>query len=242
MSRAAKGVLVLAGDIGGTKTKLGLFRVTPRGAVRAASARYESRLYPGLVEIVREFLARNPAAPSAACFGVAGPVRDGRCVATNLPWVVDARGLARVLRLPRVELMNDLEANAWGIPFLAPGDFYTVNKGKPDLKGNAAVIAAGTGLGEAGLFRDGSELRPFACEGGHADFSPAGALQGKLWRRLTARFGHASWERVLSGPGLVNLYGFLRGAGREPRWLAVELKGAAAAAAISRAGLERRSA
>lgn len=244
MSQAAKGVLVLAGDIGGTKTKLGLFRVSPRGAVRVASDRYESRRFPGLVDIVREFLARNRQAPSAACFGVAGPVRGGRCVATNLPWIVESRRLARVLRLPRVELMNDLEANAWGIPFLSPRDFYTVNKGAPDPRGNAAVIAAGTGLGEAGLFRDGRELRPFACEGGHADFSPADALQGKLWRYLSSRFGHASWERVLSGPGLVNVYRFLRETGRvrEPRWLAGEMKGPSPAAAISRAGLGGRSA
>jgi glucokinase len=243
MSRAAKGVLVLAGDIGGTNTKLGLFLVSPRGAARVASDRYESRRYPGLADIVREFLSRRRETPSAACFGVAGPVRDGRCIATNMPWIVEARKLARVLTLPRVELMNDLEANAWGIPFLAPRDFYTVNRGTPDSRGNAAVIAAGTGLGEAGLFRDGRELRPFACEGGHADFSPADALQGELWRHLSSRFGHVSWERVLAGPGLVNIYRFLResGRGREPRWLAAALKGPVPAAAISQAGLDGRS-
>lgn len=243
MPQAAESVLVLAGDVGGTKTKLGLFRVMLQGFVRGASARYESGRHAGLAEIVRLFLAEARVAPEAASFGIAGPVRGGRCAATNLPWVVEARRLARVLGLPRVELINDLEANAWGIPFLAPRDLCTVNRGSPNARGNAAVIAAGTGLGEAGLFRNGRELLPFACEGGHADFSPANALQGELWRHLRARFGHASWERVLSGPGLCNVYRFLResGRGREPRWLAAELKGPAPAATISQAALSGRS-
>jgi glucokinase len=174
-----------------------------------------------------------------ACFGIAGPVRHGRCEATNLAWVVDAHQLARELAIETVTLINDLEANAYGIAVLEPKDFVVLNEGAPDEEGNAAVIAAGTGLGEAGLYWDGKQHRAFACEGGHADFAPRSALEIELLRYLLPQFEHVSYERVLSGPGLYNIYKFLRdtGRGEEPAWLTEEMRQHDPSAAISQAAL-----
>jgi glucokinase len=175
----------------------------------------------------------------AACFGVAGPVRHGRSDTTNLPWDVDARELARALHIRSVGLLNDLEAHAYGIALLAPADFVTLNQGAPDASGNAAVIAAGTGLGEAGLYWDGQQYLPFAGEGGHASFAPSDPLQIELLRFLCHEFGHVSWERVLSGPGLHNIYRFLRdtGRGEEPDWLSHKMQQDDPSAVISQAAL-----
>jgi glucokinase len=170
---------------------------------------------------------------------VAGPVRNGRCVATNLPWIVDAAKVAASAGLSNLVLLNDLEANAYGIATLQASDFDVVQKGSPDPEGNAAVISAGTGLGEAGMFWDGTALRPFAGEGGHSSFAPEGELQGELFQFLMRRFGHVSCERVLSGPGLVNIYEFLRDTGRTSETPAVveEMRAGDPAAAISSAAL-----
>jgi len=160
---------------------------------------------------VQAFLVSHPAVPAAACFGVAGPVRDGRVRVTNLAWPVDGASLASVLGLERVLLLNDLEANAWGIAALGPADFHVLNEGRPDARGNAAVCSAGTGLGEAGMYWDGARYHPFACEGGHTDFAPRTELQRRLREFVAEEQAHVSYERVCSGIGLVNIYRFVTG-------------------------------
>jgi len=229
--------MILAGDIGGTKTTVALFE---RDLALVVEKTFHSREHAGLGEIVRGFVAENRQPVERACFGVAGPVREGRCKTTNLPWVVDARDLAADLGLRSVGLINDLEASAWGLAALKPEDLVVLSEGAPGARGNAALIAAGTGLGEAGLFWDGARHRPFACEGGHATFGPRNALEADLARYLIERFEHASWERVLSGSGLESIYLFLRDSGRgeEAGWLAERMRGADPAAVISQAALE----
>ncbi len=201
--------MILAGDIGGTNTRLALVGDDPRAP--AALEIYPSTDYASLEEIVRAFLAAHPAEPAAACFGVAGPVRDGHVRVTNLAWPVDGASLAAVLGLGRVLLLNDLEANAWGIAALEPDDFHVLNEGRPDAQGNAAVCSAGTGLGEAGLYWDGERHHAFACEGGHTDFAPLDEAQKGLRDFLARDYGHVSYERVCSGIGLVNVYRYLAG-------------------------------
>src|SRR3989449_1234097 len=236
--------MILAGDIGGTKTRVALFAPGPGRSDPVSERTYSSQEYPGLEVIAREFLRAAGAAIESACFGVAGPVKDGRSSTTNLAWVVDARDLARDLRLPRVALLNDLEASAFGLEALRSDEVVVLQEGIPEAAGNQALIAAGTGLGEAALYWDGRRHRPFATEGGHAGFAPADETQIELLKYLLRRFEPVSWERVLSGPGLVNLYSFLRdtGRGEEPSWLADEISAGEPAAVISAAALSGRSA
>ncbi len=231
--------MILAGDIGGTNTRLAFFDVA-NGKVRMASVSvFPSRQYSGLDEIVNKFVAGSEFRPEAACFGIAGPVRSGRVEASNLPWVIESTRLADELGLKSTMLINDLEANAWGIAELEEKDVVQLNKVRGSPVGNQAVISAGTGLGEAGMSWDGTEYHIFASEGGHSDFAPRNELEIDLLRYLSARFGHVSYERIVSGPGLVNVYHFLRDTKREtePQWLAEEMEQGDAAAAISRAGV-----
>ena len=230
--------MILAGDIGGTNTRIAVFD-DGTNLQSLAEERFPSGDYPSLDAVVQRFRQLHDLPVVSACFGVAGPVKDGRCEATNLPWIVDAARLAVELGLPHVGLVNDLEANAYGLATLGPADCLTLAPGEPGAVGNAALIAAGTGLGEAGLFWDGTALRPFACEGGHSTFSPRTDLELRLLQWLRGDFEHVSWERVLSGPGLVNVYRFLReeSGGEEPAWLTEQMRTGDAAAAISRAAL-----
>jgi glucokinase len=180
--------------------------------------------------------------PDTACFGIAGPVRNGRVEASNLPWIIESKRLADELKIKKAFLINDLEANAWGIPALDEKDVVTLNRVKGKPVGNQAVIAAGTGLGEAGMYWDGVKHHVFACEGGHGDFAPRTQLEVELFNYLHVRFGHVSYERILSGPGLVNVFSFLRDTGRgtPPQWLTDEMTHSDPAAAISAAGLESK--
>ncbi len=238
--------MILAGDIGGTSSRLALFEA-PEGRPSCVTEKiYHSREYSGLAGIGSAFLAEHRAKVERACFGIAGPVQDGRVVTPNLPWVVDSQVLARELGVPSVKLINDLEANAYGIAALEPGDFVTLSAGSSGAAGNRAVISVGTGLGEAGLFWDGQMHRPFACEGGHADFSPRDELETELLHHLRAKFkdfAHVSYERVLSGPGLREIYEFLRDVkgGEEPDWLRQAMLEGDPSAAISTAALDDRS-
>lgn len=239
----------LAGDVGGTNTRLASFEVGVAGGSGRGRASlrldreetYPSREHAGLEAIVESFLAGEQP-PERACFGIAGPVRDGRCQATNLAWVVDAAQLAAALRIVQVALINDLEAFAWGIDELPASSLAPLAAGDPDAHGNAALIAAGTGLGEAGLAWDGHRRRPFATEGGHTSFAPQGEVESELLRYLAERHGHVSWERVVSGPGLVGIHAFLCEHRRAPApgWLAEELEAGDPAAAISQAALDGR--
>jgi glucokinase len=235
--------VILAGDIGATNTRLAWFDVSNGALVPGVARTYPSRQQASLDAIVATFLTEAPGRIRHACLGIAGPVREGHVEATNLPWVVDARSLALQLGLDRVVLVNDLEANAWGLAALPDTDFAVLQAGVAAPTGNAAVISAGTGLGEAGLVWDGRCHRPVASEGGHADWAPRDEVQVALWRFLGAEVGHVSVERVLSGPGLHNIYRFLRdGQGlAEPDWLADLLRNEAPAPVIGRVGLEGRA-
>jgi glucokinase len=201
---------------------------------------FPSREHSELGEIVNQFLNDSGNRPEAACFGIAGPVRNGRVETSNLPWVIEQSRLAKQIHLPATMLINDLEASAWGIGALEDSDLVPLNRVSGPTVGNQGVIAPGTGLGEAGLFWDGSRHHVFACEGGHTDFGPQGDLQIELVKFLQARFGHVSYERILSGPGLVNVYEFLRdtGCGKESEEFAAALKKGDPAAVISRAALD----
>ena len=231
--------MILAGDIGGTNARLAYFQ-PQNGRFQLVSERvFPSREHGGLGEIVTQFLDESGTRPEAACFGIAGPVRNGRVETSNLPWVIEQSTLANQIHLAATLLINDLEASAWGIGALGTEDLVTLNPGAGSVAGNQAVIAPGTGLGEAGLFWDGSRHHVFACEGGHTDFAPQGELQVELLHFLVERFGHVSYERILSGPGLVNVYEFLcaNGCGKQSAELAAAVQHGDPAAAISRAAL-----
>ena len=235
--------MILAGDIGGTNTRLARGAPDTAGLRLQDVASYASREHSGLEEIVARYRREHPGPVAAASFGVAGPVRDGVVRTTNLPWVIEAPRVAALLGLPAVGLLNDLEANAWGLAGLGPQDVLILGPGSPGASGNSAIIAAGTGLGEAGLFWDGRRHHPFATEGGHADFAPCDETEDGLLRWLRARFGRVSWERVVSGPGLVNIYTYLREQGRHPEdaGLAEAMRSGDPAAAISLAATGGRS-
>jgi glucokinase len=217
--------LILAGDVGGSKTTLALFYPAGRGLRPRARAVFASREFPSLAAVLERFLAGSPPGLTRAVFGIAGPVHAGRVHATNLPWRVNASSLSRILGGIPVRLLNDLEALARALPSLRAGDFWEINAGLPDRRGPLAVLAPGTGLGEAILARCGGAYRALPSEGGHADFAPADELQDDLLAYLRPRFGHVSYERVCSGGGLPNLYGFFKESGRfqEPRWLGAQL-------------------
>jgi glucokinase len=236
--------MILSGDIGGTNTRLALVDRDSGGQFQLGTLKtYPSRQYEGLHEIVAQFLREHPASIAAACFGVAGPVKNGRCATMNLTWVVDQRELAASLGIARVAVINDLEAMAYGVSCLAARDIEVLNPGVADASGHAVIVSPGTGLGEAGMYWDGRQYHPIATEGGHADFAPRNELEIELLRFLLREFEHVSYERIVSGPGLVNIYRFLRDTqrGEEPSWLAAELQQADPAAVISQAALAQRS-
>jgi glucokinase len=234
--------MILAGDVGGTKTTLAIFDEVDQRLEVLEKERFSSQDHKSLEAIVDIFMKDRHRKVQWACLGVAGPVKKGRSRITNLPWVVDAHVLADYLGVQTVELINDLEANAYGIGVLGPDDFAVLNEGG-HAEGNAAIIAAGTGLGEAGIFWDGRHHHPFACEGGHADFAPRNETEVELLRFLLVRFDRVSYERILSGPGLHSIYQFLRDTAKEeePTWLKEEISQGDPAAAISKAALSQKS-
>ncbi|MEO8277837.1 MAG: glucokinase [Thermoanaerobaculia bacterium] len=208
--------VILVGDIGGTKTRVAaIARDLARDSMVVET--YRSAEHAGFLEILQLFMERHRPEVEACCVGVAGPVQDNRCSATNLPWVVDGRDLARHLGIASASLLNDLEAVAYGIEVLQPDEIAELQAGEPGVQGNRAVIAAGTGLGEAGLFWDGAAHRPFGSEGGHADFAPGDELEIDLLRALLLEYERVSWERLVSGPGLENILRFLRSSERFDR-------------------------
>lgn len=232
--------MILAGDIGASHARLGLFH---RGADTPVQVEIlRSRDHASLEQIIAAFRARHGEPVSVACLALPGPVRDGRGVATNLGWSADAGQLARQFGFPGVHLLNDLEAVGYGLGPSA--QLETLQPGTPDGRGNLALLCAGTGLGEAGCAWDGSGHRPFATEGGHGDFAPRTDLERELSRELETEFGHVSVERVLSGPGLLRLYRFLcrAGHGAENAELSAQLSVAADPARIVAAGQDGSSA
>jgi glucokinase len=239
--------MILAGDIGGTKTQLGLY-TAPHGAPHAVrSAHFASRDYPGLAPVLREFLAGEAGGIQAACLGIAGPVIGNRTRTANLPWTVDGGELARTFAIPRVELINDLVAMGEGVGELGPADLAVLQEGHPDPGGQAALVAAGTGLGIVILARhpaSGDRFLPLASEGGHSDFAAQSDEELALLRDLRGRFGHVCVEHVVSGPGLVNIYHHLRAAspGEESAELRAALAANDAAEVVGSWGADGRSA
>ncbi len=250
--------MILAGDIGGTHARLTYYREENGKFLAVHEHVFNSREFRGLDEIVLKFVAEIGLHPTIASFGVAGPVRNGRVEASNLPWIIESSRLAQELQLDSVSLINDLEAQAWGIQCLGPSDTVALNQvpsnqvpsnqlpgadGVKNPLGSQAVVAAGTGLGEAGLVWDGERHHVFACEGGHGDFAPRNELEIDLLRYLLTRFGHVSYERIVSGPGLVNVYLFLKDShrGDEPQWLRDEIAAGDPGAAISKAAVSGKA-
>jgi glucokinase len=236
--------MILAGDIGGTRTRLAAFETEGNRLKCVVEKTYKSQDHEGLAPVLAEFIKTEGIPVHSACLGVAGPVRGGRSKISNLSWIIDSHELAKQLKLSSVGLLNDLEAYAYGIDALDSKDFIALSEGSEDAEGNRAVISARTGLGVAGLYWDSFRHHPFACEGGHADFAPRNDLEMELLVYLQKRYGRISCERILSGPGIKNIYEFLRNAGKaeEPAWLREQLNEAKdMPALISKLALEGRA-
>ena len=235
--------MILAGDVGGTKVHLALFDFIDGNLKHARDKQFPAKEYSGLEAIVKEFVVSEKV--TAACFGVPGPVRDGRLRLTNLPWTLDSRELARDLKIDYVFLINDLQANGYGIAELGPDQIYTLSEGDARQVGNRALISAGTGLGEAFLVFDGRNYVPYPSEGGHSDYAPRNDDEIDLLRFLKQKYdGRISFERVVSGQGLTNCYEFLREVRgmEEPAWLAERMTQEDPNAAITEAALNAKSA
>jgi len=234
--------MILAGDVGGTKVHLALYDFTNGNLKYSRDERYPAKDYSGLEEIVREFLAADTV--SSACFGVPGPVRDGRLRLTNLPWTLDSRELAKNLSIDHVFLINDLEANGYGVAELKADQIYTLSEGDPGQIGNRALIAAGTGLGEGILAWNGKQHIPMPSEGGHSDYAPRNEDEIDLLRYLKQKYnGRISFERVVSGMGFTNIYDFLRDVRGmdEPAWLRDRMAAEDPNAVITELGLAAKS-
>jgi glucokinase len=220
--------MILAGDVGGTKVHLALYDFQHGKLAHFRDERFPAHEFSGLEEIVRRFLDESGCPEiSAACFGVPGPVRGGRLRLTNLPWVLDSRELSAHLNITHLFLINDLEANGYGVPELTPEQIHTLNAGDPGAVGHRALVSAGTGLGEGVLVWNGKTHVPMASEGGHCDFAPRNQLDIELLLYLMRKLGgRVSFERVVSGPGLTNIYTFLRDEKKmeEPAWLEERMK------------------
>lgn len=206
--------MILAGDVGGTKVRLALFE--ERGGITCIDEeKFASRDFPNLSALLMQFLSHEHRKQiTVACLGIAGPIKNGTCKATNLPWEISSKVIQQELGISKVNLINDLEANAWGLRCLSPDEFFTVNVGEEEA-GSRALISPGTGLGEAGLYWDGMTHRPFACEGGHCDFGPTSEEEIDLLQFLRVKYAHVSYERLLSGSGLYQIYRFLIDTNRE---------------------------
>lgn len=234
-------IRVVSGDVGGTKTRLAVVAVDGANLHIEQEHTFASGDYPEFGEVLGQFL-RDIDVPTSASFGIAGPVRGRVAQATNLPWRVDADELERKFGFSACSLLNDLEATAWGLQALGTSDLLSLHEGSPGICGNAAVIAPGTGLGEAGLYWDGSRYHPFATEGGHASFSPGNERDTALLLHLQKAYGHVSWERILSGPGLVSLHKFNCAYHRAtmPDWLQLQMQHGDGAAAVANAAMQGR--
>ncbi|MBW1858899.1 MAG: glucokinase [Deltaproteobacteria bacterium] len=242
MTRHGDQRLILAGDIGGTKTNLGLFRKGKRRPVVKVTRSYPSREAANLAQILEQFLARHPVTVAGACFGVAGPVRDGVSRTTNLPWDVSEKKLKNRFGWDSVRVINDLTATAYAVPLLTKRELFTLNPGRKYREKSVGLIAPGTGLGMALLiWKDGSYVS-VPSEGGHIDFAPNNEAEAAFWKYLHVRLGHVSVERALSGPGLFIIYCWMKftGQGSEPTWLAEKLNEGDPSKAITDAALEEK--
>lgn len=232
--------VILAGDIGATKTNLALFEIRKGQLALVKEKTYHTRDYHAFTEMVLSFRTDKLPVIDGICLGVAGPVTRGKVKGTNFLWEIDSKEISRELGVQSVTLINDMEANAYGMSALAKADFEVLKEGS-NIPGNAVIISPGTGLGEAGLYWDGAHYHPYATEGGHCDFSPRNELDWELWKSLHQKHGHVSWERVVSGPGIYGIYQFLRGIRGlpEPEWLQDKMQQGDAAAVITTVASER---
>ena len=234
---------ILAGDVGGTKVHLALFKFVAGRLEQIRDRRYSAQQFSGLEDIAKQFLDSDT--PHLACFGAAGPVRDGCIQTTNLPWTLDSKELAVTLNLKHVFLINDAEANGYGIAELSPEQIYVLSPGDEEPTRNRAVIAAGTGLGEVYLVWNGSSYLPYPSEGGHADFAPRNEDEFELYVYLKQKYkSHISYDRVVTGQGLTNIYEFLRDVRNMeiPAWLGERISREDPNAVISELALSRKSA
>jgi glucokinase len=234
--------MILAGDVGGTKVHLALYNFTGGSLQHVRDERYPAKDYSGLEDVVREFLGTDQV--TSACFGVPGPVRDGRLRLTNLPWTLDSRELSRDLKIDHVFLINDLEANGYGVAELKANQIFTLSEGDAGQIGNRALIAAGTGLGEGILAWNGRIHVPMPSEGGHTDYGPRNEDEIDLFRFLKQKYnGRVSYERVVSGMGFTNIYDFLRDVRgmEEPAWLRDRMASEDPNAVITELGLAAKS-
>ena len=230
----------MAADIGATKTNLAFFEIKNRQIALLKEKSYRTKDYNSFIEMVLSFHRNKLPVIDSISLGVAGPVINGKVKGTNFPWEIECEEIVRELRVHSVSLINDMEANAYGLALLQNKDFEILKEGS-QMSGNAVIISPGTGLGEAGLYWDGARYHPFATEGGHCDFSPRSVLDWELWQYLHQKYDHVSWERVLSGPGIYNTYQFLRGFRRipEPKWLEDKIQQGDAAAVITTVAHEK---
>jgi len=238
-----KNKLVLAGDLGATKMNLGLYNIHDSDVHEIATKQYYCKDYKSMEEILQDFMKDQHEKPQSFCSGVAGAVIDNKADLLNLGWEVNGNKLKAFTGIANVSLINDLEANAYGLACLHDEDFAIINKGE-DHAGNAAIIAPGTGLGEAGLFWDGKFFHPFATEGGHSDFSPRTDLDFELTKYFLRTEGIPSWDRIISGQGIRIIYNFLRDEKgyEEPAWLAEEFDEEDPSKAITNAALNNKAA
>jgi len=219
--------MLLAADIGATKTILALYSSDHEIYTPLTESEFLTSEFPDLESLVAYFLREKKATVSSASMGIAAPIKNGQATMINMPWVVSEKQLKKALGIARVRLLNDLEAIAYSVPILRESDIHTLHKGIPDPKGSIAVIAPGTGLGEAFLIWSETGYNSYASEGGHTDFAPSNPMELELLRYLWTKFDHVSYERVCSGPGIYNIYNYLKTSGNaeEPAWLASELAG-----------------
>ncbi len=231
-------VTILAGDVGGTKTNMALYRLNAEGIKLLREGRYASQEYTSLADVIVNFTGTEW--PDRICVAVAGPVTDGKVKLTNLSWQLDSKAMTTALKIP-VTFINDLEANGYGLAALQGNELATIHSSDTKASGNIAIIAPGTGLGEAGLYYDGKKYHPFATEGGHSDFSPRTEQDVELLRFLQQQHGHVSWERVLSGPGIHAIFTFLTTVQRKqiPQWLADQLQEGDPTPVISNAAIHQ---
>jgi glucokinase len=234
-------MMVLAGDVGGTNARLALVELNGAGARIERESKYRSGDYPGLSPIVRRFREEVPISPDRACFGIACPVVGDDCTAPNLPWSINARKLAAEIGIAQTTIINDFVAAGYGIELLGPSDVVTLQEGSPTLHGPIALIGAGTGLGQGFLLWQEDHYRVLPSEGGHGDFAPRNKLQASMLQFLGRQFDRVSWERLLSGPGLSNIYRYLLVSEAAPEQAVVraELEQEDPASVITRHGLAR---
>ena len=237
--------MYLVGDIGGTKTNILIYCLNGSKENKILFEKtFPSKDYDSLRTIVKSVVDENNFKISAACFGIAGPVKNKRCEATNLPWIIDAKKIAEVLKidLENVHLLNDLEAAAYGIECLTEKDLYVLNDGEEEKHGTRCLISAGTGLGESIIVWNGNEYKPIPSEGGHADFAPRSKIEIELLSFLMNKYGRVSYERILCGPGLFNVYEFFKQTSYQDisSWLLDRIKNEDPSAVISEIGMSKK--